>query len=116
MLSGGSKGVRRKETRSNNKDQEGDMVVKSEEDAPAPPGHVGRPCPGEHFDPLTLVELFDLVRQKYTHGSGEAESSDQSIATMCTMCTTPSYETDVKVKHQQIVLPGNFAKLRSIEI
>ena len=64
-------------------------MVKSEEDAPAPPGHVGRPRPGEHFDPL--VELFDLVRQKYTHGSGEVESSDQSIA----MCTTPSYETDV---------------------
>ena len=115
MLSGGSKGVRRKETRSNNKDQEGDMVVKSEEDAPAPPGHVGRPCPGEHFDPLTLVELFDLVRQKYTHGSGEVESSDQSIA-MCTMCTTPSYETDVKVKHQQIgnLGTGNFANLRPI--
>ena len=112
MLSGGSKGVRRKETRSNNKDQEGDMVVKSEEDAPAPPGHVGRPCPGEHFDPLTLVELFDLVRQKYTHGSGEVESSDQSIA----MCTTPSYETDVKVKHQQIgnLGTGNFANLRPI--
>ena len=87
------------------------MVVKSEEDAPAPPGHVGRPRPGEHFD--SLVELFDVVRQKYTHGSGEAESSDQPMA-MCTMCTTPSYETDVKVKRQQIVLPGNFAKLRPI--
>ena len=83
------------------------MVVKSEEDAPAPPGHVGRPRPGEHFDSLTLVELFDRVRQKYTHGSGEVESSDQSIA----MCTTPSYETDVKVKHQQIgnLGTGNFA-------
>ena len=109
-MQGENKGVRRWETRSNNKDQEGDMVVKSEEDAPAPPGHVGRPRPGEHFDSLSLVELFDLVRQKYTHGSGEVESSDQSIA----MCTTPSYETDVKVKHQQIVLPGNFAKLRPI--
>ena len=86
--------------------------MKSEEDAPAPPGHVGRPRPGEHFD--SLVEFFDLVRQKYTHGSGEAESSDQSIA----MCTTPSYETDVKVKHQQIgnLGTGNFAKLRPIEI
>ena len=62
MLSGGSKGVRRRETRSNNKDQEGDMVVKSEEDASAPPGHVGRPRPGEHFD--SLVELFDLVTHK----------------------------------------------------
>ena len=111
MLSGKNKGVRRRETRTN-KDQKGDMVVKSEEDAPAPPGHVGRPCPGEHFDPLTLVKLFDLVRQKYTHGSGEVESSDQSIA----MCTTPSYETDVKVKHQQIgnLGIGNFAKLRPI--
>ena len=40
-------------------------MVKSEEDAPAPPGHVGRPRPGEHFD--SLVELFDLVRDKSTH-------------------------------------------------
>ena len=37
-------------------------MVKSEEDAPAPPGHVGRPRPGEHFD--SVLDLFDLVREK----------------------------------------------------